>query len=252
MTTKPDSFSEAKELSRLDDPAVRKRCIKLNWRSNYQNWFSTAAFLFLIPTFFLLQWGYVGHTSRYGNRYTPPSPSLIPFGYATLGMSLALFASLLGFRNYCLVDPVEQRLYQNLQFLWWRKRQIIFRKGEVLAVTAEGQRRFVKHGVIWLYRLVAVGADGHKEPLSNWRQAGLDKWNARARELAPLLGCESYPAPPQSAVVVEERDGQPMLTFGAPSSPPPPKAGRIAVLLLATAVPMVVLLYYFIVMKAAR
>ena len=236
----------------MDDPAVRYRCVKLKWRSEFQNGFAGVAFLLLIATFVLLQGGYFGHASPSGRSETPALPALIPFGYATLGISLTLLASLVGFRNYCLVDPVDHRLYQNLQFLWWRKRQIVFRQGEVLAITADGQPRAFKAGVIWYYRLVAVGVDGRKEPLSNWRQGGLEKWNAKARELAPQLGCESHAAPPQSIVTVVEKDGLPTLTFAPPKPPPAAKAGRVALLFFATALPIVALLYYFIVMKATR
>ena len=81
-------------------------------------------------------------------------------------------------------------------------------------------------------RLVAVGVDGRKEPLSNWRQGGLDKWNTKTPEVALLLGCESHAAPPQSIVSVEEKDGAPTLKFAPPTPSPPPKAGRVAFLLL--------------------
>jgi hypothetical protein len=232
MTTQCDSFSEAKELSRLDDPAVRNRCVKLKWRSDLQNQLASLAFLLLFVTFFLLLRGYFGHASRSGPSYTPPSPALIPYGYTTLGISLALLSSLVGVRNYCLVDPVEHRLYQNRRFLWWCKRRIIFRHGEILAITTDGQPRASKGGVMWYYRLVAVGVDGRKEPLSNWRQGGLDKWNTKTPEVALLLGCESHAAPPQSIVSVEEKDGAPTLKFAPPTPSPPPKAGRVAFLLL--------------------
>jgi hypothetical protein len=247
MTTQSDSFSEAKELSRLDNPAVRKRCVKLKWRSDLQNMFAGLSFILLTLAFLALKRGYIEFAD--GPEYSQTLPALIFVGFTMLGISLALLASLLGFRNCCLLDPLEHRLYHQIQFLWWRKRQIVFRQGEILAITTDGQPRAMKGGVLWCYRLVAVGLDGRMEPLSNWRQAGLDKWNAKARELAPLLGCESCEAPPQSKVSVESKDGAPTLKFAPPT---PPKAGRAAILLLATALPMIVLLYYFIVIKAKR
>jgi hypothetical protein len=252
MTTQSNSFSEIEELSHLDDPAVRNRCVKLKWRSDLQNQFPVLAFILFLLTFFLLKWGYLGFYSRHGGEYSPPASALIPIGWTTLEISLALLISLLGFRNYCLLDPLERRLYQHVQFLWWRRRRIVFRAGEILAITTDGQPRAFKGGILWYYRLIAVGFDGRKAPLSNWRQAGLDEWNAKAPELASQLGCESCAAPPQSIVSVEDKDGAPTLKFASPAPSPPPKAKRVTLLLLVTAVPMIVLLYYFIVMRATR
>jgi hypothetical protein len=184
----------------------------------------------LFPTFVLLQFGYFGSTSKYTHRHSPPVPTLIPYGYATLAISLALFLSLLGFRNYSLLDTVERRLYRNFQFLWWRRRRLIFRHGEILALTTDAQPRRGKYGVRWYYRLVAVGLDGRKEPLSNWRRNALDQWDRKARQLAPQFGCEFREGREQSAVSVEDERGTPTLTF---SSPPTGKtsAMRIAIVL---------------------
>src|SRR5581483_1387581 len=211
MSVKPDAFSEAKELSRLDDPAVRSRCFKLKWRSEWQNWLARVGAFLLLPTFFLLDRGYAGHTSRYSHRHSPPVPALIPYGYATLGISVALFISLIGFSNYCLLDPVEHRLYRNFRFLFWRRRRVVFREGEILAITTDGQPRRGRYGVHWYYRMMAVGRDGHKEPLSNWRQGGLDKWNGKARLLASQCGCEGREAPERCEVSVENEGGRPVL-----------------------------------------
>ena len=219
MTAKADAFSEAKELNRLDDPSVRNRCVKLKWRSNLQNRLAAAAGLLLLPAFFLLDQGYVGNVSRYTHRRSPPAPALIPYGYACLGISLALFVSLLGFRNYCLFDTLEHRLYRHFRFLWWRRREIVFRAGEILALTTDGQPRTRKYGVRWYYRMVAVGRDGRKQPLSNWRQGGLDRWNAKARLLAPQFGCEFREAPSGCAVSVEDDGGTPKLAFSPPDQP---------------------------------
>ncbi len=247
MTTKPDTFSEAKELSRLDDPAVRSRCVKLKWRSDLQNRLAGAGGLFLLATFLLLERGYVGSTSRYSHRYSPPLPVLIPYGYATLGVALTLFLGLIGFRNYCLLDPVEQRLYESFQFLWWRKRRVVFRSGEILAITTDGRPRRGKYGVHWYYRMVAVGRDGRKEPLSNWRQGGLDKWNARARQLAPQFGCEHREAPERCEVSVENEGGAPVLRFLDPGTGAASSGWRIGL-----AIGIAVLWFLFVLFWRAR
>jgi hypothetical protein len=212
MTTRPDSFSEAKELSRLDDLAFRNRCIKLKWRNAYQNNVFALAFALLIITFFFLMEGYVGLAGR-RQPQSPPVPALIPVGFTTLGISLVLCMSAMAVQNYSLVDPIKHRLYRCFRFLWWRKRQILFLDSPILAVTTDIESRATRGGIFWYYRLVAVGKDGRKEPLSNWRHNGLDRWNAKAQELGPKLGCASYGAPPKSMISVEEENGIATLKF---------------------------------------
>lgn len=236
-------------MARLDDPAVRNRCVKLKFRSELQNGFASLAFLLFLLTCSLLKWGYLG-TSSHG--YGSTTPALIAGGFTTLGISLTLLIGLVGFRNYCLLDPLEHRLYHHFRFLWWQTTKLVFRPGEILAVTTDGQPRTFKGGVLWYYRLVAVGANGLQQPLSNWRQAGLDKWNARAAELALQLDCEAFAAPPQSVLSVEEKGGAFTLKFGAPEQPPMPKIGRVAFFLLIIALPLALLLYYFIVVRATH
>jgi hypothetical protein len=246
-TPPPDSFNDQKELSRLDYPEVRDRCVKLKWTSRIQTAFLGLGLILLFATLFLLELGYHGSTSRRSHRYHPPIPAFIPYGYAALGIGLALLTSLLGIRNYSLLDPVTHRLYHHLQFLWWRKRKIVFREGEVLAVTAEGQRRSSKYSTYWVYRTVAVGKDGRRVPLSNWRRNELEACNAKARQLAPHLGCEGISAPAESRVLVETESGKPAIRFE--SSTWPLNVRRFSGIVIAIIIGLV---YFFLMMKTRR
>jgi hypothetical protein len=212
MTARPDSFSEAKELSRLDDPIVLKRCVKLKRRSNFQAILLQMTMLLFVATFVLLVNGYGGSTSRSG-RYHPPIPSLIPYGMTTLAISLTTLVSLFGCRNYYLLDPSQRRLYHHFRLFWWRRRRIVFRQGEIFGLTTEGRLQRSRRGSYWTYRLVAVGITGQQEPLSDWKRGGLEMCNARAVELAKQLGCQSIAAPPKSTLSVELKDGTPVLRF---------------------------------------
>jgi hypothetical protein len=220
MTTRIDSFSRAKELSRMDDPAVRKRCIQLKWRSDLQRYVYVAAFVSLFITYILLERGYFGYKPRYGHIAHPPMPAFIPWGFASLAIAIVLLLGASLARNYCLIDPVEHRLYHFFRFLWWSRRELVFRAEDILAITTDGQPRQGRYGVHWYYRMVAVGNDGRKEPLSHWRRNGLDQWNAKGRELAPQLGCANHEAPSERRVSVENEGGVPTLKFDTPTKPP--------------------------------
>jgi hypothetical protein len=246
MAMQTDSFSEQKELSRLDDPAVRNRCVKLRWRSNFQSGTLWATLVLFFIAFVLLDRGYAGYTPRYSHQHHPPNPALIPYGWAALEVSAGLLMVALICQNYCLLDPSEHRLYQHFGFLWWRKRKIVFRAGEVLAITVDGKSRSSRYGVRWYYRLVAVGIDGRKQPLSNWRQRSLQEWNARARELAPQFGCASQMAPEKSVVSVEQENGVAKLTFDGPT--PTSMTRRV----LAIIIIVVMALIYFFALVSKR
>jgi hypothetical protein len=210
MTARSDSFSDAKELSRLDDPIVCKRCTKLKRQSDVQSILLGMTILLLMVSFFLFV--QAGSTSRSG-RYHPVVPALIPYGMASLALSLATLISLLCYRNFYLLDPQEHRLYHQFQFLWWQRRQIVFRQGEVFAITTAGRKKISKYGAYWEHRLTAVGMNGQQEPLSDWRRNGLETWNAKACTLAKELGCQSISSPPQSKLSVQLKDGKPFIQF---------------------------------------
>ena len=146
-------------------------------------------------------------------RNHPPIPALIPWGYAALGIGAALFLGALLCQSYCLLDPVEHRLYSHFSFLVWRKRRLVFRDGEIQGLTVESQSRRGRYGVRWYYRMVAVGKNGQKQTISNWRRNGLEKWNTRANELAPMLGCQGYHAPEKSALTVGTDPGGAKILF---------------------------------------
>jgi hypothetical protein len=251
MTTRPDSFSDAKELSRLDDPAVWNRCVKLDRRSNLQAILLQMTILLLVVSFFLLMQGYAGTTSRRG-RHHPPTPALIPYGVAALVTSLAALAGFFCCRNYYLLDPVAHRLYHHFQFLMWRRRRIVFRQEEILGITTEGRRQHSKYSTYWTYRLIAVGMDGRQEPLSDWKRHGLETWNAKARALAEKMGCQSYAAPPESSVSVEATDGTPVLLFGSPPSILARNSGAIVVLVILVVILVAVAVYSTHVVKTLR
>jgi len=61
--------------------------------------------------------------------------------------------------------------------------------------------------------MVAVGKDGRQQTISNWRRNGLEKWNARPNELAPMLGCQAYPAPEKSKLTVARNDNGATILF---------------------------------------
>jgi hypothetical protein len=217
MTTRSNSFSDAKELSRLDDPGVLARCVKLKRRSGLETVLLGMVLPLLAVSCFLFDRGYVGATTRSG-RYHPPAPVLIPYGEWTLGIALAALAIFFCCRNFYLLDPTARRLYRQFQFLWWRRRRLVFRQEEIAGLTTEGRMRRTRYGAYWNYRLTAVGLDGRQEPLSNWRRNGLEMWNAKAREWAALLGCLSYAAPPETAPTVELQYGKPVIRFDPPLS----------------------------------
>jgi hypothetical protein len=217
MMTRSDSFSDAKELSRLDDPSVWKHCVKLKRRSDLETALLGISLPLLAVSFFLLIRGFSGTTSRSG-RYHPPAPFLIPYGEWALGIAVAALAVFFCCRSFYLLDPTARRLYYQFQILWWRRRRLAFRQEEIAGITTEGQMKSSKYGTYWNYRLTAVGLDGRQEALSNWRREGLEMWNAKARELAGLLGCQSYAAPRESAPSVELQDGKPVLRFDTPPS----------------------------------
>jgi hypothetical protein len=197
----------------MDDPAVRGRCVRLNWRTFWQNRMYWAVFVCLFVAIVLLDDGYAGHRSRYSHRYRPPVPELIPYGYAALAIGAGLLLGAMLCQNYCLLDPVEHRLYSHFSFLLWRKRCLVFREGDVLGVTVESQSRRGRYGIRWYYRMAAVGKDGRQQTISNWRRNGLEKWNARAHELAPMLGCQAYPAPEKSKLTVARNDHEATIFF---------------------------------------
>ena len=241
MTTRVDSFSEAKELSRLDDPAVKARCIELKRRSEIQDHLLQGLIVCLLASFIFLQRGYAGYGSRSGN-YRPPNPSLIPWGTTMLGLSLALAVFLLGIRNYYLADPVERKLYHLFRFFWSQRRRIVFRPGEILGVTVEAERRSSKTGTYWLYRLIVLGNDGRKEPISNWERDGLEHWNERSGEVADCLSCESYPAPSESTASVERSGEKATIQF----TPYAPKMWRSSTIIRLIVFVLVVLFALFL------
>jgi hypothetical protein len=239
MMTRSDSFSDAKELSRLDDPGVLQRCVKLKRRSDFEMILLGISLPLLAVAFFLLIRGFTGTTSRSG-RYHPPAPVLIPYGECALGVALVALAVFFWCRSFYLLDLSARRLYYQFQILWWRRRRLAFRQEEIAGLTAEGQMKRTKYGTYWNYRLTAVGLDGRQEPLSNWRREGLEMWNAKARELAALLGCQSYAAPRESSPSVELEYGKPVLRFDTPPSLWPRSPARfvlfVAVVLIFLAV----------------
>jgi hypothetical protein len=217
MTTQSASYSDAKELSRLDDPMVWNRCVKLKRRSGFEAALLNVTIVALVAAIFLLMRGHFGSHSRSG-RYHPPAPVLIPYGETALGISLAALAIFICSRNFYLLDPTACRLYHQFQFLWWRRRRLAFRQDEILGLTTEGRMKRSKYSTYWVYRLTAVGLDGRQEPLSNWRRNGLEMWNAKARALRAQLGCQSYAAPAESIPAVEQQNGKPVLRFDSPPS----------------------------------
>ncbi len=212
MTMQPDAFFDAQELSRLDDPFVRQRCVKLKRRSALQSALRVTTFVMFFAAIFLLLQGHFGGRSRSG-RYHPPNPALIPYGNAAVAIGLVALAGLLCCRNYYLLDPSQHQLYHCFRFLWWGRNRIVFRQGEIFGITATGRRRQTRYGSYWEYRLVAVGMNGKQEPLSDWRRNALEARNAQAVDLAAQLGCQSFAAPLESKLSVELTGGTPQLHF---------------------------------------
>lgn len=223
-----DSFSEMKELARLDDPAVRKGCVKLKRRSELETDILIGAAISLLPLLWMMQWAYWGYTPRHSSHHYPPAPALAPYAWLIVALDALAFLMYFAMRNYYLVDPGAQRVYHVSDFLWRRNRRVVFRQGEVLGLTTESQPRSSKYGMQWYYRLVLVGIGGRQEPVSNWSREGLEKWNAKAAAIAPLLQCQSFPAPPQSIVEVTTTSGGPRLAFIPASARPPYSVRRLA------------------------
>ena len=211
-----DALSKQKILNRLDDPAVRARCVKLPWRREIQSDFISMGSLLLVFGLFFLIIGYWGDYTPRSDRYRPPKPAFIPYGFASLGGAVALFSGFWLFQNYSLIDPQEQWLYRYSQFLFWRKRRVIFRAGEILAVTTDCRRRSSKYGTRWYYRVVAIGRNGQKEPLGNWLRDGISECNAQARDFAAKLRCPSQTGLAKNVVRMEMQNGIPTVEFGPP------------------------------------
>jgi len=234
-----DALSEEKELARLDDRAVRGRCVVLEWRGQMQSSFFGAAFLLAFPAAALLQCGY-----GVGKGLHVPTPEYVPWGWATFAIVAAMAVCGLLCQNEGLLDPIEQRLYRESRFLWWLKREIVYHKGEVLGITSEGRR--IRRRLIdrWEYRVVALGRDGSKEPMGNWQRDSLDVCNTQAQGLAAHLGCASYAAPPELSPFVEEKDGTATISFG--SDRPTTPLSNVALVAIAAAM----ILYFLIIAKA--
>jgi len=212
MTIQSDSFFDAQELSRLDDPFVRQRCVKLKRRGALQATLQATTILMLTAALFLLLQGHFGGRSRSG-RYHPPIPALIPYGDTAAAIGLVALVGLFCCRNYYLLDPSQHRLYHCFRFLWWGRNRIAFRQGEIFGLTTAGRRRQSKYSSYWEYRLTAVGMNGKEEPLSDWRHNSLEARNAKAVELAAQLGCQSIAAPRESKLSVELNGGTLQLRF---------------------------------------
>jgi len=212
MTMQPDSFFDAQELGRLDDPFVRQRCVKLKRRNAFQSALQTTMIVMFVAALFLLLNGHFGGRYRSG-RYHPPNPALIPYGNAAVVLGLAALGTLCCCRNYYLLDPAQHQLYHCFRFLWWARNRIAFHAGEILGLTATGRRRQTKYGSYWEYRLVAVGMNGKVEPLNNWRRNSLEERNAQAVDLAAKLGCQSFSAPREAKLRVDSSAGTPQLHF---------------------------------------
>jgi hypothetical protein len=215
MTMQSDSFFDAQELRRLDDPFVRQRCVKLKRRSTLQAALRTTTLVMFAAAFYLLLHGHFGGRSRSG-RYHPPMPALIPYGNAAVAIGLVALAGLFCCRNYYLLDPLQHRLYHCFRFLWWGRNRIAFRQGEIFGITTAGRRRQSRYSSYWEYRLTAVGMNGKQEPLSDWRRKSLETRNAQAVELATQLGCQSFAAPAETKLSVELNGGTPQLHFDSP------------------------------------
>ncbi|HEV7927424.1 MAG TPA: hypothetical protein VGR14_18885 [Verrucomicrobiae bacterium] len=212
MTVQPDSFFDAQELSRLDDPFVRQRCVKLKRQNAFQAALQATMILMFTAAIFLLLQGHFGGRSRSG-RYHPPNPALIPYGNTALTIGLVALVGLFCCRNYYLLDPSQHRLYHCFRFLWWGRNRIVFRQGEIFGVTTTGRRRQTRYGSYWEYCLTAVGMNGKQEPLNDWRRDSLEARNAQAVDLATKLGCQSFSAPLESKLRVELTGGTPQLHF---------------------------------------
>ena len=158
-------------------------------------------------------------------------------------LALVALAAYFCLRSYYLADPTEHRLYYSFSFLGLRKRRIAFRRGEILAVTSEGQKRRSRYSTYWVYRTIAIGLDGRRETLSNWRRSGLDTANRKAGEMGRLLDCPSRSAPEESRPFVDRANGLPELQFAYGADGP---ASRFIYAALALAVVL------FVVILASR
>lgn len=248
MTTGSDSCSdaEAKELSRLDDPTFRERCVKLVQRGDLQNNLLLLAMLGGGPSGALLVAAFADSSSRLGHH--APLYFAIPYAMTVFALSLGTLASSFFCRNYFLLDPVEQRLYHQVQLFRWRRPRIVFRQGEIFAILPDGQLMRNQYASYWVYRLTAVGIDGRQEPLSTWGRESLETCNARAATLAKQLGCQSYAAPPKSSLWVELKGGAPVLRYG-PAHPPDFRLRVSRKFVLWLLIPLIIvfaLLYYLI------
>ena len=185
------------------DPAVKKRLVKLKFRTRLEEGLkleeglNTAGSILLVFSVVGILCGAFGFQNPRTQRIHDPDPAVVRYATGALLVSLILLAARFCFRNCYLVDPRRGCLIWHYQFLWLRRIRVVLQRWEIAGVATQGEKFERRHGSWWGYRVVVEAIAGADIPVSNWRPNGRDKCKAEADKLAKLLGCRSSIALPE-------------------------------------------------------
>jgi hypothetical protein len=182
----------------LADPAVKKRLVKLKFRTTLQEGLALLAIILLACSVLGIVYGTYGvYPSRHSRQIHDPDPAIVRYSTCALVVSLILLAGRFCSRNCYLLDPGRGYLIWHDQFLWFRRFRVVLERSEISGVAAQGKEFKSRLGPYWSYRVVVERTVGADIPVSNWRPNGRDKCKAEADKLAKLLGCRSSVALPE-------------------------------------------------------
>jgi hypothetical protein len=143
-----------------------------------------------------------------GHRHSPPNPELLPLALYALPFAVVFFIAYWLTDNYYLLDRERHQVFYHFKFLWFRRLRLFLQRQDVVAVAVQGRKQEQRRQpTTWEYRIGVVGATGRWIALSEWQSKSLEDSNREAENLAAMLECKAYPAPPSCELAVRRYQG---------------------------------------------
>jgi hypothetical protein len=140
-----------------------------------------------------------------GHRRTPPNPELLPLALWALPFAVVFFVAYCFTDNYYLLDRERHQVFYHFKFLWFRRLRLFLQRKDIVAVAVQGRKQ--GRPTTWEYRIGVVGATGRWIALGEWQGKTLEDSNREAEHLAAMLGCKTYPAPPNCELALRRHEG---------------------------------------------
>lgn len=202
-------FFQVKPLPRVTEQGVGRGLVKIDRATALERTLTGLCILMVWVAINCFTRASFGGVTRYSHRYLPPDPTKLQYVPLALLASVVFFAARRLTDNYYLLDPKKHLVYYRFKFLWFHRHTLLFQHTDLVAVTTQGKR----YSGSWRYRVIVVSKTARKVPMSDWREERLDECNALAAQLAHVLVCESYAAPPRCETRVRIKDGRCTIGF---------------------------------------